>query len=744
METSTSKQLMRQCQLALDAAMGLFSLGIKGTEVAPLTISSLPNANQLEWLNFWLKGHAYSATKEYAKAVSTFKSLETGSVLRNNTNVLCCLAENYFLAGDYTNAGLVYQRVHSLDPLNITGMDFYAFILHKEKKSVELRSLASEMMSVTDRKPEPWITMGYHALISGPRKACRTVYFANKAHELSYGQIQSLLLKGRALLQMNRTPEATLHFREAVRHAPHRFEAHQGLVDCYIKANRLREAMTTFSNSYHVLGSTPRTLTALASVLAKDRMTLDKAKTYLEKALAEDDSYVEAVYLLANVLTEQDNTRGAIDLLRKHVELQSNSRLHQMLGDLLARTKDLLGASHHYSIAINLDTTNTKAVQGLQRVENSSDSLDVGMDEDGDAVEESSEEAEFDTSDTVGAWTETENHEVFDRLNSPIRYDSDTLRSLQSRRDQPTHNWMHSLPKEMRKRRRGKAGGVKKRQKRCKGKPFLPSIIMGNVRSLNNKIDELQANARYFQEFRDISLMSFTETWLNDNITDESMYIDGFKLLRDRTIYPGIFTCHSSNCLYPNRNVARDAAKDLSTVIQDLEIAHPYAFIVIDGDFNHTNLKKTGVHYYQHVNCPTREEATLDLCYSNVKDAYNAVSILPLGESDHNLVILYPRYRPIVLRQKPAVITVQQWSQESLDQLQSTLDTTDWDMFIRSSSDIDELTDAITGYVNFCVDCSVPTKQVKVYPNNKPWITSTVKSVINRKKGIFGRGTELN
>lgn len=56
----------------------------------------------------------------------------------------------------------------------------------------------------------------------------------------------------------------------------------------------------------------------------------------------------------------------------------------------------------------SLDTTNTKAVQGLQRVENSSDSLDVGMDEDGDAVEESSEEAEFDTSDTVGAWTETE------------------------------------------------------------------------------------------------------------------------------------------------------------------------------------------------------------------------------------------------------------------------------------------------------------------------------------------------
>ncbi|PIK51595.1 hypothetical protein BSL78_11519 [Apostichopus japonicus] len=224
--------------------------------------------------------------------------------------------------------------------------------------------------------------------------------------------------------------------------------------------------------------------------------------------------------------------------------------------------------------------------------------------------------------------------------------------------------------------------------------------------------------------------MSFTETWLNDNITDESMYIDGFKLLRgDRNLD-----------LAAKQKGGGRGCKGSKHGHTGLGIAHPYAFIVIDGDFNHTNLKKTGVHYYQHVNCPTREEATLDLCYSNVKDAYNAVSISPLGESDHNLVILYPRHRPIVLRQKPAVITVQQWSQESLDQLQSTLDTTDWDMFIRSSSDIDELTDAITGYVNFCVDCSVPTKQVKVYPNNKPWITSTVKSVINRKKGIFGRG----
>ena len=71
----------------------------------------------------------------------------------------------------------------------------------------------------------------------------------------------------------------------------------------------------------------------------------------------------------------------------------------------------------------------------------------------------------------------------------------------------------------------------------------------------------------------------------------------------------------------PNRNVAKTAANEICAVIQDLEIAHPNAFIVIDGDFNHCMLRKNIVNYYQHVQCPTRGEATLDLCYSNVKEA---------------------------------------------------------------------------------------------------------------------------
>ncbi|PIK40697.1 hypothetical protein BSL78_22452 [Apostichopus japonicus] len=100
---------------------------------------------------------------------------------------------------------------------------------------------------------------------------------------------------------------------------------------------------------------------------------------------------------------------------------------------------------------------------------------------------------------------------------------------------------------------------------------------------------------------------------------------------------------------------------------------------------------------------------------------------------------MYYHTRPIVQRQKPKLLTVKQWSPAAIEDLQASLDLTDWDVFIDASEDIDELTQRIADYVNFCVDCTVPDKQIKVYANNKPWITKEVKKIINKKKKIFGQ-----
>ena len=59
---------------------------------------------------------------------------------------------------------------------------------------------------------------------------------------------------------------------------------------------------------------------------------------------------------------------------------------------------------------------------------------------------------------------------------------------------------------------------------------------------------------------------------------------------------------------------------------------------------------------------------------------------------------------------------------------------------MKASADVHELTQTISDYISFCVENTIPTKQVKVFPNNKPWITKRVKEIINKMKGLFKKG----
>ncbi|KAI3366211.1 hypothetical protein L3Q82_010036 [Scortum barcoo] len=51
---------------------------------------------------------------------------------------------------------------------------------------------------------------------------------------------------------------------------------------------------------------------------------------------------------------------------------------------------------------------------------------------------------------------------------------------------------------------------------------------MGNVRSLPNKMDELAALTRHQREYRECSLLLFTETWLTALTPDTAAELDGF------------------------------------------------------------------------------------------------------------------------------------------------------------------------------------------------------------------------
>ena len=77
------------------------------------------------------------------------------------------------------------------------------------------------------------------------------------------------------------------------------------------------------------------------------------------------------------------------------------------------------------------------------------------------------------------------------------------------------------------------------------------------------------------------------------------------------------------------------------------------------------------------------------------------------------------------------------WSKESADVLKGCFDRTDWGVLVGSSDDVCELFDVGSEYIMFCEDCVIPRKTVKIYANNKPWVTKKIKRILNIKRKRF-------
>jgi len=190
----------------------------------------------------------------------------------------------------------------------------------------------------------------------------------------------------------------------------------------------------------------------------------------------------------------------------------------------------------------------------------------------------------------------------------------------------------------------------------------------------------------------------------------------------------------------PPDSVKSAAEEQVAEVIMELETAKPDAGVVILGDFNGASLDRVLPKYKQYVTCNTRNDKCLDLCYSNLPCAYVSKQRAPLGCSDHNMVRLMPAYVSKLKAEKPVTKSVQIWDKDSLEVLGGSLACTDWSMFKEVCSDLDELTETVSAYIQFCTDTLIPQKKVRIYPNNKPWVTKELRAVTRKKHTVIKSG----
>ncbi|XP_060696811.1 uncharacterized protein LOC132825498 [Hemiscyllium ocellatum] len=237
-------------------------------------------------------------------------------------------------------------------------------------------------------------------------------------------------------------------------------------------------------------------------------------------------------------------------------------------------------------------------------------------------------------------------------------------------------------------RKRGRRAGLQTRAKERGFKSPLPTILLANIQSIENKLDEIKSRLSVQRELRDCCVLCFTETWLTRATPDCTLQPEGFSIHRmDRSpamgkargggvcllintswcsdvvnlvsycslhleylmvkccppCLPQEFTSAIIIAVYiPPDAEVKNALHEIYITTNSLEMEYPEALFIVIGDFNQANLTNVLPKYHQHITCPTRGPDILDHCYTTIKDAYRSIPRQYFGMSDRNAVLLLP------------------------------------------------------------------------------------------------------
>ena len=306
-----------------------------------------------------------------------------------------------------------------------------------------------------------------------------------------------------------------------------------------------------------------------------------------------------------------------------------------------------------------------------------------------------------------------------------------------------------------------------------KQKYDLPSVLLLNARSLQNKFDDMSVVA----DINNADLIAITETWFNENtplqLFSLSNYNLFFKSRKDR-VGGGValYGKQRLNCkqlpvqvpdglevlwiqmrppklprqvssiiicviYFPPRDpLSPDYIDHITSTIDELLIRYPGAGISIIGDFNDLDIEPflQDQRFKQVVQQPTRGENILDMIIKNYSLLYHSPEILcPIANSDHNCVLWQPRFPQANRSNKIRKKNVRPLTDSGRRVFGSWITQHSWEEVLQATGVNDKLT-ILLRTVQEHLDDSLLIREIRFHEDDKPWMTSDIKSTIQNRQ----------
>ena len=298
--------------------------------------------------------------------------------------------------------------------------------------------------------------------------------------------------------------------------------------------------------------------------------------------------------------------------------------------------------------------------------------------------------------------------------------------------------------------------------------------------SLAPKIDEIALTITQ----QDIDIVFITETWLRQSIPNDPINIKGYQLFRrDRTN-----RLHGGVCLYVKNSIESKILTDLyndyhevlwcllrpkrlprgfshiiaavvyhppdannismkeylKNSLEFIESNYPNSAIILGGDFNKLCFKSPAklFHLKPIINFPTRGNNILDQIFTNLQDFYMAPNRrCPFGLSDHLTITIFPAIRQKSVSEKK-IIKVRDKRRSNISSLGRFFQNVPFEDILSSVQSPCEKLTIFTDIINYGLNTIMPERSIKVHVTDRPWMTNTLKRLINKRQKAFATGNE--